>query len=309
MAVSVMLSAGVAVFEPAIQSAGPVSMVYYAILPVAVLALMHVLDRTADRALRTLGPLLPLTSEELARVHRELTVVPARPAVLLAIFGAFVTPIGYVTDPVGSGIVGLSAGGLFFRWFWESLVTAAFLTLIYHTLRQLRRIDRINAAVMGVDPFDQGPLYAMSQVTSGTAAGLLVLLAPSALLIPAGAEAGFLVITAFWYGLAVAVAFAAFFLPLRGMHARLAAEKHRLKGEVGRRFSATLGSMHAAMDACDGSAIETGTKALSALVAERDLVNRIPTWPWSTGALTGFVSAVLLPIGLWVATRILERLF
>ena len=32
------------------------------------------------------------------------------------------------------------------------------------------------------------------------------------------------------------------------------------------------------------------------------------TWPWSTGALARFLSAVLLPIGLWLITRFLERI-
>lgn len=53
-----------------------------------------------------------------------------------------------------------------------------------------------------------------------------------------------------------------------------------------------------------GSALQ----ALGALTAQRDLIVRLPTWPWSTAALTRFLSAVLLPIGLWLITRVLERI-
>lgn len=117
----------------------------------------------------------------------------------------------------------------------------------------------------------------------------------------------YVVIAVAWYAMAVLIAALAFVLPLRGMHDRLVTEKRRLQGEVGRRLTSTVKAIHAAVDAEDGGAIEARNRALSTLIAERELVNRIPTWPWSTGALTGFLSAVLLPIGLWLVTRALER--
>ena len=136
----------------------------------------------------------------------------------------------------------------------------------------------------------------MSRVTSRTALGLIFLLVAEPL--PASAQDGassYIVITAAGTGSAVLVAGAAFVLPLRGMHDRLVAEKRRLQGEVGRRISTTLESIQLAVDAGDGTAIEARNRALATLVAARDVVNRVPTWPWSTGALTGFASAIVLP--------------
>jgi hypothetical protein len=89
--------------------------------------------------------------------------------------------------------------------------------------------------------------------------------------------------------------------------ARLDAEKDRLKGEVGRRMSSALVEIHRAVDAGDAPAVAAGHQALSALTAERDLLAKVPTWPWSAGAPTRFLYAVLLPIGLWLMTRFLER--
>ena len=194
-----------------------------------------------------------------------------------------------------------------FRWFWESLITAIFLILIYHTVRQLRLIARIHERVSRIDVFDQARLYAMSKVTSGTAIGLVVLLVPSLFLLPTDAGISYVVITAAWYAFAVAAAAASFFLPLRGMHDRLIDEKKRLQAEVGRRISTTLASIQAAVDAGDPAAIEAASKALSVLVASRDVVNRAPTWPWSGGALTGFASAIVLPIVLFLVQRVLAE--
>ncbi len=97
-------------------------------------------------------------------------------------------------------------------------------------------------------------------------------------------------------------------MPLRGIHGRIAGDKARLRGEVGRRITATLEAVHRAVDTGDAQAVTTAHQALSALTAERDLVAKVPTWPWSTGALARFLSAVLLPIGLWLITRFLERI-
>ncbi len=301
------LSAVVGAEEPTLQRAGAGPAAYYALLPFAVIGMVHLLDRSASRAISSLRPRLSLDDAQVAQVRYELTVVPARPALVIAGLALVVGPPAYAADPDGSGIVGLSLTALAFRWLWEALVSAVFLILIYHTFRQLRWIERIHEAIAGVDIFDQAPLYAMSRVTSGTATGLLVLLAPSAFLVPSGANSTTLAITGAWYLFAVGVAGAFFILPLRGMHGVLAAEKRRRQGEIGRRLTANMEALHASVDAADGVAIEVRTKALAALLAERDVVNRVPTWPWSTGALTGFLSAVLLSIGLWLATRVLER--
>lgn len=282
--------------------------VYYGALPFGVLLVIRNLDRTATHALRTLRPILGMDDVESKAIAYQLTVIPARPAVILTVVAILLAPLSYVADPVGSGIAGLTTSQLIARFAWESMVTALFIVLIYHTIRQLRLVNRIHERIVRIDLFDQAPLYAFSKVTSQTAMGLIVLLVPGVVLIPPEAGVAFIAVSIAWYSAAVLIAAAAFVLPLRGIHDRIASEKRDLQAEIGRRLTRTLDEVHAAMDAGDGAAIETRNRALSALIAERDLVSKVPIWPWSTGALTGFVSAVFLPIGLWVVTRVLERL-
>ena len=48
--------------------------------------------------------------------------------------------------------------------------------------------------------------------------------------------------------------------------------------------------------------------AIEALLQERKLYKDVSTWPWDPKEIRAFASALLLPIFLWLVTRILERL-
>ena len=283
------------------------SIAYYGALPFGILALIHGLDRVASEALTTLRPLLRMDDAEVAIAHHRLTVIPARPAIVLTVVGYLAAGLGYVLDPVGSGIVGFSPLSLGVRWVWEGLVSTLFLILLYHTIRQLRQIGGIHERLGAIDLFAQAPLYALSSLTSRTAVGLILLMIPSLFLIPSGADISYIAITVVWYGGALAMAVAAFLVPLRGVHDRLVAEKRRLQSETGHRLTTALADLHAAADAGDAGSVDARGKTLAALVAARDVVNRAQTWPWSGGALTGFLSAIALPLLLFMIQRFLSQ--
>lgn len=48
--------------------------------------------------------------------------------------------------------------------------------------------------------------------------------------------------------------------------------------------------------------------AIAALMRERELIKSVSTWPWDPRMIRGFASALLLPVFLWLITRLLERL-
>ena len=50
-------------------------------------------------------------------------------------------------------------------------------------------------------------------------------------------------------------------------------------------------------------------KTLSAVLAERDVIAHLSTWPWSATTFRGFASALLLPIAIFLITRFIDRLF
>lgn len=306
-AVNVGLSVGSAALEPGLAVGGPAASVYYAVLPWAMLGLIRLLDRTASQAMAALDPVLVATPAEREAFVRGLTVLPARPTVAITVAAVFLTALSYASDPVGTGVAGLSTWAFVIQAIGESFIGAIMFAIVYHTIRQLRLIPMIHARIGVVDPFRPGPLYAMASLTSTTGVGLVLLLAPSLFLLPVTSDLGLIALTAGWYGAGVGVALIAFVLPLRGIHQRLVAAKDALLMANAQRLRTTLDALDAVVDASDGQGIETQTRAMAALTAQRDILARLPTWPFSTTALTGFISAVMLPLGLWLVTRMLER--
>jgi hypothetical protein len=280
------------------------------VLPLGVW-LLDYLATTAGSALDAFRPALAIASEsDIARLHYELTTVPALGAAIILVFVAVLTPLYWVGDPVGSNIVGLSPIGLAGRYLGEVFFGALVLVLVYQSWRQLRIVNRIHSGATHVDLFRPAPLYAFSVFTSRAAIGIaLVFIIPTMVAVTdAGASlTSNVFLWAPWITLGVVAAAAVFALPLREMHRRITAEKRRLQTEVGLRLEATMAAIHRAIDADE--IVEAGKMddTLHALISERDLVEKLPTLPWRPGTLGALVSAIVLPLGLFLVQRVLSQ--
>lgn len=275
------------------------------VYPVFTLGLMHHLNHVARHALAAFRPALGASDADYERLEYELTVLPWRGtwAVLLgsllftAVFGAY-TPS--LVDAL-RGSPWLAAADLAVY----VLVFAVIAVFIYHTLRQLRTVSRIHAGATNLNLFQLTPLYAFSGLTARTGIGLLVLNTFSILTDPATfVNPALFGLTIFaWLG-----AVACFVVPLHGMHQRIVAEQRLLLAEVNVRLEATIQQLYLRADAKRFSGADALNQLLSGLVTTRDLVARIPTWPWDLRTLTGFLSASLLPIGAGVLSWLADRL-
>ncbi len=281
---------------------------YYGALPIALLWTIHHLDGTARRALETFRPALVLDDQGYDRLRDELTIVPRRGVWIVTLLMIPFTLGYYAADPVGTGVAGITTLALAVRAVNETLVSILFVVLIYHTLRQLGAVARIHAQATRVDLFEPAPLYAFSRLTSRTAILILLLAFSSVAVDPSSWTSMSPVFSVSWSAAVLAVAIAAFTLPLMGMHERIAVEKRRLESEAGRRLTEVIATLHAAVDSGDLGQADGLNKLLASLMAERDLVGRLRTWPWQPGTIGAVASAIVLPIVLFLATRLLERL-
>ncbi len=276
---------------------------------VALIGLVHYLDRVAEGSLASFRPTLTIAEPEIARLRYELTVIPARPAAIILIGSISLTLTYFVLDPVASQVVGLTPVALVLRTALEAFITAVLLTLIYHTLRQLRIVRRILDRGTRIDLFHPSPLYAFARLTSRTAIVLIGVAIATALVNPIqSSNESYVVLYFSWYVGFIVFAAAVFVYPLLGLHDRLVAEKDRLEGESEERLRRALEELNRDVDSRELGRADVLNKTLASLLLQRDVLAKLPTWPWSTGTLRGFLTAIMLPVALFLVQRVLAQL-
>lgn len=58
----------------------------------------------------------------------------------------------------------------------------------------------------------------------------------------------------------------------------------------------------------DLGGLDSLERALGSVICQREIVVQQPTWRWSAGTARGFASAILLPLAIFVAQRLVFQL-
>lgn len=280
--------------------------VYWGATTAGIAATAHHLRNLAGASFDRFRPALGSGIPNPERVRYELTVMPAVPVAAITLFSFAVTPLYYLTDPVASQVVGLSPVGLIARVLSEGGATTVFLAVAFQAIRQLRAVTRLHRDADGVDPFRPVPLYAFSRLTSQTGVVLVLWMSGGVLANPAALDVeGFAALWLPWLVLTPLVAIIVFVVPLHGMHSRLDAEKDRLETAADGRMHRLLSELDEAIDARATDRVDALDRTIAALRHQREIIGKLHTWPWSTGTVRGFGSALLLPIALFLIQRYL----
>ncbi|HLC05326.1 MAG TPA: hypothetical protein VJK02_20010 [Anaerolineales bacterium] len=262
------------------------------------LTIMTYLDEVALHALIEFQPLMGKHKTEIPRLQYELTTLPARSvwisALLWAVVFAIVMYVGFpvVVRQYSYGPLAIASAWIF------GLFSYAFGSVVYyHTIRQLRLVSRTLAMVERVNLFHLDPVYAFARLTAQTGVSWLLLAAVTLMIFPF--ELVNVTVVA-QYVTQVLFALGAFVLPLWNVHQRLVTEKRRLLAAVSRRQETAIGRLHKALDEDDMSRVKEIDTGLAGLASERNLLSAVPTWPWRAATFSGFVSALVLPIMLFL---------
>jgi len=270
------------------------------------MALMTHLNRVAQQALADFCPLLEVDDQQLERLKREFTVMPARSVLLSAVIWSIIY-IGLIIPAFRSSFadygIGPSFSGLATL---EGLISFAIgSALYYHSFRQLRLVNWTVKMVGQFNLFRLNPVYAFSRVTSQIGVAWMVMLSLTLLIFPIKlASAPLLAILAAQALLAVA----AFVLPLLFVNRRLVFEKRRLLAEHNLRLEATLKRLHQSIDEQKMDEVGTLNSAVNSLNIERTILTGIPTWPWRANTLTTFLSTLGLPIIIFLIQLLIKKL-
>ena len=269
------------------------------------MAIMTYLDSVPVNALASFRPMLELEEEQYNSLKYELTTMPPRGVFLSSLFWGitylFMTYLGYQVFYVAYGL------GPFITW---ATITTGFITyltgsaLYYHSLRHLSLVNRVVRMAKKFNLFRLDPVYAFSRVTSLIGISWMLMLTLTLLTLPIRLATGLGVAL---MAVQILFAIAAFVLPLWFVHRRLEAEKLKLIAEHNLRIESTIKKLHTALDDDRLEKSSHFSDALGSLKAEREVLDAIPTWPWRAGTLTGFLSAIVLPIVIFLIQFAVEK--
>ena len=79
--------------------------------------------------------------------------------------------------------------------------------------------------------------------------------------------------------------------------------------EVAFRFEATVGELHRRVDEGNLQGMDDLNKTMASLEIEQNLLKEIPTWPWQPETVRLLITALALPLGLWIAQYLLQRVW
>ena len=178
---------------------------------------------------------------------------------------------------------------------------ATMLLALAHTTRQLRLVSRIHREAGAVDLFDRAPLYAFSRFTAQI--GLTYLIAGYYTITVNNAyQAGNLIGLAVLGGI-VTFGTACFIVPLWGIHGRLVGEKDALLAGVEARERKLDEELYRRIDAGEFDGTKVVSEGIAGAGAIRERIARLPTWPWPPQVFRGFISALLLPVIVYLLSR------
>ena len=269
------------------------------------IALYHYLALVAHQSLVVFRPALAASDADVQIIDYRLTTLPRRLGWLALIVGIIGGVVSVQSDPAGFGLDMTSTWlQVVYQTSTMAFVFAAFITWLIQMIRQLRLIIALHRQASYIDIFQLTPLHAFARFTARVGMTVILFVAFNGLLRATGEDGAPLWAVTIMTVLAVCV----FVIPLLGMRNRLQDEKERRLSEANEAIKVIIARVHDQVSADTYDKIPGLNASMTALVAERDLIQEISTWPWDPSTLKGFATTLLLPIFLWLVTRLLERL-
>jgi hypothetical protein len=280
---------------------------YWGLLGPALLWCAAFMERVAASAFEAFRPALTLTPDESARLQYELIVDPARPALLVTLLAVAITAADFTLSN-NPTYTGQPLPMLILAALVQATYTSITFQLVYRMVRQMRLVRRTLASSVAIDIFRPGPLNAFATLSSRPAAVLTLLIASSIAVVPLPTDLGSYIVG--WAPYVVVPPFLAaiaFLVPLTGVHDVLVEQKERLQDAANARLEGVLAELNSDVDARDLGRADGLNKTLASLIVQRDVLAKLPTWPWSGGTLRTFLSAILLPLAWFIAQQLISR--
>ena len=274
------------------------------------IAFLLFLNRSATAAIDKFSVLVPQRKKELEMLRYQMTTIPSGVALAFTVLMILVIGGAVYFDPTFLGSYGLSNPISMAIMLSVGTFSYVFAPLmIYQGIRQLVLVTRAYQLVEEINLFRLQPLYAFSGLTMVSSLFWILILnldLVSNYATPAQSTADFAFTVLF--GLPnLLLAFATFIVPLWGIHRRIQNKKEKAIEENGMQIEKTHRTLYALLKKASYKKTADIEKSLASLYRMREQIEKVPTWPWNAGTLRGFLSAVFLPLGIWLAQQIISR--
>ncbi len=263
--------------------------------------------RSAREATHALRPMLKLNTAEQIGLEYRLRHIPPKATFWVSVLAGLLGGAFYIwlfvqmpnTKLLQGSVLGITFDVLIFLsyGFWQG-------AFVYATLHLQSQIGRVYAQYVNVDLLFPQPLYALSAVSTRAAIVTLFVAYLWAFTFPTGPYYTFMLGIILIFG---TIGLAILVLPLRGVHLRLLTEKRQRQAELGDRIKSTIAKLYDRADTGNYSDIDGLNKLLSSLELTRQTIDRTSTWPWQPDTPRWLLTAILLPILVWLVQRILSR--
>lgn len=268
----------------------------------------HYFQNAAEEALLKFRPALEIDQREFEKIRFSFVHFAARPTMIFSVITVLLgllflySPVQIVTHdftatPVQTALTTLLLLGSPFAF-----------GFFYFVFRSLVWITRLYQRVKRINLFNLEPLYVLSRFTSKVGMLFILYLVLNYLTGDAwGTQQAGEAVTVFYLFFNGLIAILAFVVPLWGIHVRLGAEKERVSDENNRRLEDAFWGLQQRMDKGKLNDIAQFRNGISALMDFRAEIKKIPTWPWDSATLRTFVTALLVPMSVWIVQQVLLR--
>ncbi len=268
-----------------------------------IVAAWHYLRNAGSQALAKFRPALDIGDAEFNTLKIRFTNLSARTGWIVTAIALSVFLIAVPSSKEFVGPLFFSPTTIYLTYFVLLFAFPMNSAFFFVVIRSLFNISRIYDQVKRINLYNLTPLYALSAFTSrvGMIFVVFVLINFATASLYGG---GF---TLFYLVLFALCAVLVFVLPLLGIHQRLVEKKEKLQSEAGERVHAAFNRLNKEQAAGKLKDIGNTRQMVDAMIRQREYIQGVHTWPWDTATLRTFITALLVPMTVWIVQQFLQR--
>jgi len=272
-------------------------------ISVAILAFYYFFDNWIADAADDSRSISKLDESQFARLKHELVVIPRWFHLIVGVLaGGFAMQSAVLQ--YGFSQISLRNLLVLLEWAITAFLTFGF---AFRIIRLIVLIVRFYSGPLDINLFNLPQIYELSSVVSRAGMFLLLLWYVN---LPLNLNE-FVLSSPVALGSALLLAllpFGAFLAPQVILSRRLNRNKSDLTVEVTLQLDKSFAKLRDAVEDEDLEKIDLHRTAIDALISKLRYIESIPTWPWRLGAFRITITAVMLPVIVWLIQQVLDQL-